>query len=83
MTTDDPAIEQIAAGLSENARRELVSLLGELFNVIDNLDVLCANPPPVCSDYMRFLRLRKLLAALGGQHRENPSVPLSNSPNRS
>ena len=69
-------IDEILAGLSENARKELLSLLGELFNIIDNRDALCASPPPACEDYMKFNKLRKLLAALGGQESKNqPVIP--------
>ena len=83
MIADDPMIDEISAGLSENARKELLSLLGELFNIIDNRDAFCASPPPTCEDYMKFDRLRKLLAALGGQESKNerviPSAPFVDS----
>ncbi len=54
----------IKLGISRPARIELINLLTELFNVLSNLEVLCSNPPPGCTKYMNFKKLKELLNLL-------------------
>ncbi len=63
-------VEEIVAGMSDTARVQLISLLGELFNTLANLDAICPTPCPPCHAYMKFERLNQLLAALLEKHAE-------------
>ena len=64
MITRENEIEAIVSGMSEPARVHLISMLGELFNTLANLDAICPTQCPPCHAYMKFERLNKLLAAL-------------------
>ncbi len=63
----DPALAEIVHRLTPAGRATLISLLGELFNVLDNLDTLCDQNAPGCRRAMTFERLRTLLHQLNTQ----------------
>lgn len=72
----DPYLEEVAAGISDSARRRLVPMLGEVFNVLDNMEVLCPNMAMYCREYVGFKQLRSLLVML---NREVSVDPFSDS----
>jgi hypothetical protein len=57
-------IKAIVEGCSPDARLLLLSLLSNVFSTLDNLDVLCPVIRPPCHDYLKFVKLRRLHAAL-------------------
>jgi len=73
----DPRNEpgQIVAGMSDYARGRLIALLGEVFNVLDNLDVVCPMYVPPCEAYLRFNELRELLRTLNNEDHAGPAAP--------
>ena len=60
----DPDVQEIVAGLSPAARSTLIGLLGELFNVLDNMDTFCDHGVPVYTPSAGFGKLRQLLTVL-------------------
>jgi hypothetical protein len=68
-------IEEIATGLSPQARKNLIPLLGELFNTLDNLGAICPTDYLACRQYMRFDKLRRLLAALNEESSPDGTDP--------
>ena len=66
--------DRIVAQISPQARRHLADLLGDVLNILDNIDVICPKFYPPCRGYMRFERVRALHAALTDQTRsQQPS----------
>jgi hypothetical protein len=59
--------DRIVAQISPQARRRLADLLGDVLNILDNIDVICPKFYPPCRGYMRFERVRALHAALTDQ----------------
>ncbi len=57
----------IIEGCSPAARAQLARMLGEVFNTLENLDVICPIPKPPCHSYLKFEKLRRLYAALNNQ----------------
>lgn len=64
--TDDEErdIQECIHSLSPKSRAMMIGLLGELFNVLDNLESVCEPTWPACRQFRQFHKLRRLLAAL-------------------
>ena len=60
----DPDVQEFVRGLSPSGRNLLISLLGELFNVLDNIDVYCELNIRACKERTDFGKLRQMLALL-------------------
>jgi hypothetical protein len=61
-TSEEPRL--IAAGMSANTRMRMTALLSEMFDVLENRDVICPMYIPPCAAHLRFEELRSLLVAL-------------------
>lgn len=68
-------IEGIVSGMSKTARTHLISMLGELFTTMANLDAICPTPCPPCHAYMKFERLNQLLASLLENNARGETAP--------
>ena len=59
---------EIARNLSPEARAKLISIIGEILNVTDNLVTICPGAAATCQDYVRFERAHILLEKLNEAH---------------
>ncbi len=59
---------EIARNLPPEARAKLISIIGEVLNVTDNLSSICPAATETCRDYLNFERAHILLAMLNQAH---------------
>jgi hypothetical protein len=78
----DEAVKTVVAGISNEARMCLISIVGEAVSVVDNIDlfcpesIVCNRSPKPCRTGARCRRLTELLNALqGSEDRRLPEGP--------
>jgi hypothetical protein len=75
MSTEDRDAREIVLGMSASARIRMASILGEVFSVLENIDVICPLSARVCSNFFAFTSLKALLGALDQAERGDAAEP--------